>query len=487
MEKPARKKSPVAPQRGNGSGQQAGAGLRGGGREEELYASVDRSKKAGKSADPKSNQRSASGDRLDPVGKPPRKRSPVAPGREKRLLGESDPALMGARAKEVQEAASEVPGPVGPQPVPSSRHKSERSKGIGDMDDMASQKFFATFHGSIDDGYRLDDPRGEADYDSLEFEKEAVAEDLAFDTLDSGIGTQNRGRQGYEFEHEHDTPETETEDYDATDSSGVKKSVSFSQRDQQFKLRPEPEIKTLPGTSMFSFAPSSTHKQPSPDPVAEEPYQVSAPPSVVAAASHRVPQRPQRDQSLEGEHAGLMQASTKHQHQEQKKLKKLAEQLHKQQQQQEQQQQQRAQPSLASLPTEPSRSAQATFQLQLQRQKEELLQQYKQQQPQRRQSLKLTLHSHTATHNSQEVNDFDALQQAQMCQPTPNPFSSLQYPPKRQQAANPMLGIPPAADPRRGASVDRVPKNVTYVNGEPVSTSPKSFFKAMLPKSREEI
>ena len=108
-----------------------------------------------------------------------------------------------------------------------------------------------------------------------------VADDVAFSTLDSGIGTQVRGRSDRAarraFDYEEDTPETEefstTEDYDATDSSGVKKSVSFSQRDQEFRLRPEPEIKTLPGTSLFSFAPSSTHKQPTPDLETSEPYQ----------------------------------------------------------------------------------------------------------------------------------------------------------------------------------------------------------------------
>ena len=77
-----------------------------------------------------------------------------------------NPIELPPRAKEVQQAAAEVPGPVGPQPVPSSRRKSERSKGTGDMDDMTSQKFYATFHGSIDDGYRLDDLRGEAAFDN---------------------------------------------------------------------------------------------------------------------------------------------------------------------------------------------------------------------------------------------------------------------------------------------------------------------------------
>ena len=459
MEKPARKKSPVVPRRNQGSEQQS----RGSGGGEELYASVDRSKKAAKSSDRSSadaNRRSASGDRLDAVGKPPRKRSPVAPGREKRPLSESDPALMGARAKEVQQAAAEVPGPVGPQPVPSSRRKSERSKGTGDMDDVASQKFYAAFHGSIDDGYRLDDP-----YDSPEFEAgKQVADDLAFDTLDSGIGTQNRPRsdRARDFEYEEDTADTEevsTEDYDATDSSGVKKSVSFSARDQQFKLRPEPEVKTLPGTSLFSFAPSATHKQPTPDHVASEPYQVSAPPSVVAAASHRVPQRPQRDQSLSGERADLQQAITKHQRQEQEKLKSLAEQLHRQQQQQREEQQKQQQ-----------QQAQTS---QLNQQQSQPLPLQEQQQTQPGRSLQ----------QPQQSTQFFA-QDEPPPPPAQNQFSSLQYPPKRQQAANPMLPIPPAADPRRGASVDRVPKNVTYVNGEPVSTSPKAFFKAMMPKSR---
>ena len=331
------------------------------------------------------------------------------------------------------------------------------------MDDMTSQKFYATFHGSIDDGYRLDDP--------VE----------AFDTLDSGIGTQNRGRPDRgpprAYDYEDDTPETEevstAEEYDATDSSGVKKSVSFSDRDQVSKLRPEPEIKTLPGTSLFSFAPSATHKQPTPDHVAEEPYQVSAPPSVVAAASHRVPERPQRDQALSGEPAGLQQAYSKQQRQEQEKLKKLAEQLHRQQQQQRQQ----AQLDLSSQPSQQRQQLSS-------RQPGQLLQPL------------LPPQEQTQTQSSRPIQQSQQLEQpswpSASGQSTPlfpdepppppqNQFSSLQYPPKRQQAANPMLPIPPAADPRRGASVDRVPRNV---NGEPVSTSPKAFFKAMMPKSK---
>ena len=116
------------------------------------------------------------------------------------MLTESDPALMGARAQEVQQAAAEVQAPAGPQPVPSSRHKTERSKGTGDMDDMTSQKFYATFHGSIDDGYRLDNLRDEADYDMQDFEegsgKPAADDDLALNTLDSESGLRPAGDPG---------------------------------------------------------------------------------------------------------------------------------------------------------------------------------------------------------------------------------------------------------------------------------------------------
>ena len=40
------------------------------------------------------------------------------------------------------------------------------------------------------------------------------------------------------------------------------KKVSFAAEDEQFNLKPEPEVKTIPGSGMFCFAPSSTHEQP---------------------------------------------------------------------------------------------------------------------------------------------------------------------------------------------------------------------------------
>ena len=48
---------------------------------------------------------------------------------------------------------------------------------------------------------------------------------------------------------------------DGTLSKSGKK-VSFAEADQKFHLKPEPEVKHIPGTKLFSFAPSSTHEQP---------------------------------------------------------------------------------------------------------------------------------------------------------------------------------------------------------------------------------
>ena len=45
-------------------------------------------------------------------------------------------------------------------------------------------------------------------------------------------------------------------------SSKISKKVSFAESDQKFHLRPSPDVKTIPGTNLFGFAPSSTHEQP---------------------------------------------------------------------------------------------------------------------------------------------------------------------------------------------------------------------------------
>ena len=39
------------------------------------------------------------------------------------------------------------------------------------------------------------------------------------------------------------------------------KKVSFAAENEQFNLKPEPDVKTIPGTGMYCFAPSSTHEQ----------------------------------------------------------------------------------------------------------------------------------------------------------------------------------------------------------------------------------
>ena len=39
------------------------------------------------------------------------------------------------------------------------------------------------------------------------------------------------------------------------------KKVSFATEDEQFNMKPDPDVKVIPGTSMYCFAPSSTHEQ----------------------------------------------------------------------------------------------------------------------------------------------------------------------------------------------------------------------------------
>ena len=57
----------------------------------------------------------------------------------------------------------------------------------------------------------------------------------------------------YEEEHYDDDKDT---------SYSKSKKVSFAESDQKFQMKPDPEVKTIPGTKLYTFAPSSTHEQP---------------------------------------------------------------------------------------------------------------------------------------------------------------------------------------------------------------------------------
>ena len=73
----------------------------------------------------------------------------------------------------------------------------------------------------------------------------------------------NQPTYGYESaseaDHEHG------KDGGSYTKSGKK--VSFAESEQKFHMKPEPEVKQLQGTKMFSFAPSRTHEQPPEIPV----------------------------------------------------------------------------------------------------------------------------------------------------------------------------------------------------------------------------
>ena len=51
-------------------------------------------------------------------------------------------------------------------------------------------------------------------------------------------------------------------DHEVDTSSRISKKVSFAESDQKFHLKPDPEVRGLPGTKLFTFAPSATHEQP---------------------------------------------------------------------------------------------------------------------------------------------------------------------------------------------------------------------------------
>ena len=57
----------------------------------------------------------------------------------------------------------------------------------------------------------------------------------------------------YEEEHYDDDKDT---------SYSKSKKVSFAESDQKFQMKPDPDVKTIPGTKLYTFAPSSTHEQP---------------------------------------------------------------------------------------------------------------------------------------------------------------------------------------------------------------------------------
>ena len=70
----------------------------------------------------------------------------------------------------------------------------------------------------------------------------------------------------YRYEERQFASEYEHED-DREVASKSNKKVSFAEADQKFHLRPEPEVKVIPGTKLFTFSPSATHEQPPKDPL----------------------------------------------------------------------------------------------------------------------------------------------------------------------------------------------------------------------------
>ena len=77
-----------------------------------------------------------------------------------------------------------------------------------------------------------------------------MARDHDYEDLEGGGGE----------EEQHD--EEEYEDGVEEEEEDRSKRVSFSSRTRRAVLKPEPEIKTLPGTSLYCIAPSEERQQP---------------------------------------------------------------------------------------------------------------------------------------------------------------------------------------------------------------------------------
>ena len=95
-------------------------------------------------------------------------------------------------------------------------------------------------------------------------ERYKVGLDDRYTTADDQYGEANvLDYPQYRYDDRQVAPEYEHEDV----ASKSNKKVSFAEADQKFHLRPEPEVKTIPGTKLFSFSPSATHEQPPKDPL----------------------------------------------------------------------------------------------------------------------------------------------------------------------------------------------------------------------------
>ena len=85
----------------------------------------------------------------------------------------------------------------------------------------------------------------------------------------------------YRYDEEHYASEMDHED--EKEISRASKKVSFAESDQKFHLKPDPDVKTIPGTKLFTFSPSSTHEQPP----SEVPLQHSLPQPVLSESVQR--------------------------------------------------------------------------------------------------------------------------------------------------------------------------------------------------------
>merc|ERR1712179_810671 len=97
-------------------------------------------------------------------------------------------------------------------------------------------------------------------HDALHFDDEIASTEETYHeryNQDIMLDSSNKEESYEEFYHELSGDESIMDD-----STRKSKKVSFAQEDEKFVLQPDPEVRIIPGTKMFRFAPSETHEQP---------------------------------------------------------------------------------------------------------------------------------------------------------------------------------------------------------------------------------
>jgi hypothetical protein len=146
----------------------------------------------------------------------------------------------------------------------------ERQYESGTMDSGVPESYHSATDHFVDDEEEDEPPPAEPIYNRQIHNERAAAPprpsyEMAQDQYENIPADEtrnfNQATNGYGYDEEQYASELDHEDEKDESYFRSNKKVSFAETNEQFLLKPDPDVKVIPGTKLFCFAPSSTHEQ----------------------------------------------------------------------------------------------------------------------------------------------------------------------------------------------------------------------------------